>query len=78
MAEQQLVGIEVFGHRFALRSEKSADDVQQIAAYVDRQLQRAAEHAKTAGLLRVAIRAALTSADEYHSAIGCLDLPHAG
>jgi hypothetical protein len=37
-----------------------------------------AAHAKTAGLLRVAIRAALTSADEYHSAIGCLDLPHAG
>jgi len=77
MAEQ-LVEIEVFGHRFALRSEKRADDVQQIAADVDRQLQRAAAHAKTAGLLPVAIRAALTSAAEYQSAIGCLDLPHAG
>jgi cell division protein ZapA (FtsZ GTPase activity inhibitor) len=78
MAEQQLVEIEVFGQRFALRSEKSADDVQQIAAYVDRQFQRAAAHAQTAVLLRVAIMAALTIADEYHSAIGCLDLPHAG
>jgi cell division protein ZapA (FtsZ GTPase activity inhibitor) len=77
MVEQQLVEVEVFGQRFVLRSEKNADEVRQIAAYVDGQLQQAAEHAKTAVLLRIAIMAALTIADEYHSATGCLDLPHA-
>jgi cell division protein ZapA (FtsZ GTPase activity inhibitor) len=71
------VEVEVFGQRFVLRSEKSTDEVRQIAAYVDRQMQRAAEHAKTAVLLRVAIMAALTIADEYHTATGCLEMPHA-
>ena len=77
MVEQQLVEVEVFGQRFMLRSEKSEEDVRQIAAYVDRQIQRAAEHAKTAVLLRVAIMAALTIADEYHTATGHLEMPPA-
>lgn len=69
---QQPVEVEVFGQRFALRSEKSAEDVRQIAAYVDQQLRQVAEQART-GLLRVAIMAALTIADEYHTATGHLD-----
>jgi len=73
---QQPVEVEVFGQRFALCSEKSAEEVRQIAAYVDRQLQQVAEQAQT-GLLRVAIMAALTIADEYHTATGHLDVPRA-
>jgi len=76
MVEQQLVEVEVFGHRSVLRSEKREEEVRQIAAYVDRQLQRVAERAKTAVLLRVALMAALTIADELHTATGHLDMPH--
>jgi cell division protein ZapA (FtsZ GTPase activity inhibitor) len=76
ITSQQPIEVEVFGQRFMLRSEKSEEDVRQIAAYVDRQLQQVAEHARTAVLLRVALMAALTIADEYHTATGRLDMPH--
>jgi cell division protein ZapA (FtsZ GTPase activity inhibitor) len=56
------VEVEVFGQRLTLTSDKSADELRQIAASVDRQLQRAAEQAKIAVLLRVAVIAALTIA----------------
>jgi cell division protein ZapA (FtsZ GTPase activity inhibitor) len=71
---QEAVEVEVFGQRFRLCSEKSEGEVQQIAAYVDHQLQQVAEHART-GLLRIALMAALTIADEYHTATGRLDVP---
>jgi len=73
--QQQPVEVEVFGQRFALRSEKSAEEVRQIAAYVDQQVRQMAEQARTAVLLRVAIMAALTIADDYHTATGRLDIP---
>src|SRR5258708_4846908 len=38
MIEQQLVEVEVFGQRFVLRSEKSANDVRQIGLRCDRLL----------------------------------------
>src|SRR5437660_1559518 len=44
---QQPVEVEVFGQRFALRSEKSAEEVRQIAAYVDHQFRQVAEQART-------------------------------
>jgi cell division protein ZapA (FtsZ GTPase activity inhibitor) len=72
---QQPVEVEVFGQRFALRSEKSAEEVRQIAAYVDLQLRQVVELARSPVLLRIAIMAALTIADEYHTAIGRLDVP---
>jgi hypothetical protein len=58
---QPPIEVEVFGQRFALRSEKSAEDVRQIAAYVDHQLQQVAAQARTPVQLRVAIMAALTA-----------------
>jgi len=73
---QQPVEVEVFGQRFRLCSEKSEEEVQQIAAYVDHQFRQVAEQVRT-GLLRVAIMAALTIADEYHTATGNLDVPSA-
>jgi len=71
---QEAVEVEVFGQRFRLCSEKSEEEVQQIAAYVDYHFQQVAEQART-GLLRVAIMAALTIADEYHTATGYLAVP---
>jgi cell division protein ZapA len=73
---QQPVEVEVFGQHFALRSEKSEEDVRQIAAYVDRQLQQVMAGQTRASLLRLALMAALTIADEYHTATGRLDMPH--
>jgi cell division protein ZapA len=69
--------VEVFGQRFTLRSGKSAEELQQIAAYADHQLRQVAEQARTPALLRVAIMAALTIADEYYTATGHLDMPPA-
>jgi len=71
------VEVEVWGQRFALRSEKSAEEVRQIAAYVDHRLRQVGEQVRT-GLLRLAIMAALTIADDYHSATGSLDVPRSG
>src|SRR5262245_61059035 len=74
---QPAVEVEVWGQRFVLRSEKSAEEVRQIAAYVDHRLRQVAEQGRT-GLLRLAIMAALTVADDYHSATGSLDVPRSG
>jgi cell division protein ZapA (FtsZ GTPase activity inhibitor) len=76
--QPQPIEVEIFGQRFALRSEKSEAEVRQIAAYVDRRLAQLAERGRSAVLLRVALMAALTIADEYHSAAGCLGAPPSG
>jgi cell division protein ZapA (FtsZ GTPase activity inhibitor) len=73
----QPVEVEIFGQRFTLRSGKSEEELRRIAAYVDHQLRQVAEQARTPVLLRVAIMAALTIADEYHTATGYLDTPPA-
>jgi cell division protein ZapA len=72
---QQPVEVEVFGQRFTLRSEKSEEEVRQIAAYVNRQLQQVMAGQTRASVLRVALMAALTIADEYHTATGGLGGP---
>jgi len=74
-AQQQPVEVEVFGQRFRLCSEKSEEAVHQIAAYVDYQLQQVRAKQSRASLLRMALMAALTIADEYHTATGGLDIP---
>ena len=71
-APHQPIEVEIFGQTFALLSEKSAADMRQIAAYVDQRMRELAEQTRTALQLRVAIMAALTIADEYHSATGQL------
>jgi len=78
MAEQQPVEVEVFGQRFTLTSDKSADELQRIAAYVNAHLQRIMAGQSRASVVRITLMAALTIADEYHSAMGHLELPHGG
>ena len=73
---QQAVEVEVFGQHFKVRSEKSEEEVRQIAAYVDGQLQQVMAGQSQASLLRMALMAALTIADEYHTAMGRLDMSH--
>ena len=74
-AQQQPVEVEVFGQHFTLCSEKSEEEVHQIAAYVGHQLQQVMAQQSRASLLRMALMAALTIADEYHTATGYLDVP---
>jgi cell division protein ZapA (FtsZ GTPase activity inhibitor) len=64
------------GQRFTLYSKKSEEDVRQIAAYVNQQLQKAMVEQAGASLLRITLMAAFTIADEYHTATGCLDMSH--
>jgi cell division protein ZapA len=71
------VEVVVFGQRFMLRSEKSAEEVRRIAAYVDHQLQQVMARQSRASVLRMAIMAALTIADEYYTDTGHLDIPPA-
>ena len=73
-ASYQPIEVAIFGQTFTLRSEKSAAEMRQIAAYVDQRMCEVAEQARTAIQVRVAIMAALTIADEYHSATGQLGL----
>jgi len=70
---QQPLEVEVCGQRLRLCSEKSQAEGRQIAAYVDRQLQQGRAQQSRASPLRLALMAALTSADEYHMATGHLD-----
>ena len=70
----QSIEVEVLGQRFTLRSEKSEEDVRQIAAYVNHQLQKVMVEQAGASVLRMALMAALTIADEYHTATGRLDM----
>jgi cell division protein ZapA (FtsZ GTPase activity inhibitor) len=71
--QQQPIEVKIFGQIFRLISEKSEEDMRQIAAYVDHRMQQLADRTQTAVLLRVAIMAALTIADEYHTTTGQLD-----
>ncbi|MEW6298472.1 MAG: cell division protein ZapA [Thermodesulfobacteriota bacterium] len=75
MAPQRPIEVEIFGHTFALLSEKSEADIRQIAAYVDHWMRRLEAQTQTAILLRVAIMAALAIADAHHTATGRLDMP---
>jgi len=75
MAGQQSVAVEVFGQHFTLHSDKSEDDVRQIAAYMNQHLQKVMAGQKRASVLRMALMAALTIADDFHTATGRLDVP---
>ncbi len=66
---KQRIEVEIYNQTFIVNSEDGELYVQEIASYVDRQIRQAAESAKSAMPLRVAIMAALSIADEYHKAL---------
>lgn len=62
--EQAVVTVEILGQRYPIRSSLDTAYVTELATYVDRKMQTAAE--KTNGdTVRVAVLAALNIADEY-------------
>ena len=70
------IEVEIYNQTFIVNSEDDELYVQEIASYVDRQIRRAAENAKSAMPLRTAIMAALSIADEYYKALQREDDTH--
>lgn len=61
--------IEVFGQSFTIASDKSEQDVQAIAASVDKRMRERARASKTIMPLRIAIMTALEIAEECFDAL---------
>ena len=63
-AEHDVITVDILGQRYPIRSSLDTTYVTELATYVDRKMQTAAE--KTSGdSVRVAVLAALNIADEY-------------
>lgn len=59
------IEVEIFGHRYPLRSEAPEDYVREVASFVDRTMRKVAERTGAVSSLQVAVLAALYIADEY-------------
>lgn len=62
--QSHLVQVEIYGQVYNLRGEGEAQDIQDLAAYVDRKMREVSEATATVDSLKVAILAALNIADE--------------
>ena len=60
-----VVTVEIFGQRYPVRSSLDVAYVTELAAYVDRKMQAAADQTSGGDSVRVAVLAALNIADEY-------------
>ena len=61
----RVVTVEILGQRYPVRSGLDAGYVTELATYVDKKMQSAADKTPTADSLKVAVLAALNIADEY-------------
>ncbi|MDA8156743.1 MAG: cell division protein ZapA [Actinomycetota bacterium] len=59
--------VRIFGQKFTLRSDQSEERMQEIAAYVDGQIQEVLSKSPGISALNAAILAALNIAGQYHS-----------
>ena len=62
------VTVKIFHRTYRLRSQGDAQHIRDLADYVDRHMVRISDRTPTVDTLRVAILAALSIADECHSA----------
>lgn len=60
-----IVTVEILGQRYPIRSSLDVNYVTELANYVDRKMQLAAEGTEGGDSVRVAVLAALNIADEY-------------
>ena len=60
-----VVTVEILGQRYPIRSSLDVNYVTELANYVDRKMQLAAEGTEGLDSVRVAVLAALNIADEY-------------
>jgi cell division protein ZapA len=64
MPDPRVVHVEVHGQRYPIRTTLDPGYVQELAAYVDRKMELAAEAAPSSDTLGLAVLAALNIADE--------------
>jgi cell division protein ZapA len=68
MTEARVIHIEVHGQRYPIRTTLEPRYVQELAAFVDRKMQAAAEASPSSDSVGLAILTALNVADEYFRA----------
>jgi len=64
MADEEVITVEIRGHRYPIRSALDPQYVTRLATYVDEKMRAAAESTPTGDMLRLAVLAALNVADE--------------
>ena len=62
------VKVQIFGQTYSIRGELDEEYVQELAAYVDEKMRTIAEATATVDTQKAAVLAALSIADELHSA----------
>ncbi len=68
MAPQQTIQVEIYGQRYALRTDLDPQHIADVAAYLDGKMRLAARELTTGDPLRVAVIAALNLPDELDRA----------
>ena len=63
--KDQLVQVEIYGHRYTLKATKDPSWVESVASHVDRKMREISATTPTVDSLKVAILAAVNIADEY-------------
>jgi cell division protein ZapA len=63
--EKRSIEVEIFGHRYTVKSEFSEDQVKHVAEYVDGKMRELAEGTKSVDSLHLAILTALNIAQAY-------------
>jgi cell division protein ZapA len=66
--ENCVVQVEIFGQRYAVRSDLDSSYVGELAAYLDEKMQAASRELASAEPMRIAVIAALNLADEIFRA----------
>jgi len=65
---QQIVTVEIHGHRYPIKSALDPAYVAQLAAHVDEKMRLAQKECPSGDTLKVAVLAAINIADEYFRA----------
>jgi cell division protein ZapA len=63
--EKRSIEVEIFGHRYTLKSEFPVAQVKQVAEYVDGKMREVAKGTKSVDSLHIAILTALNIAQDY-------------
>jgi len=65
-SDNGVITVEIFGHRYPIRSKLDPSYVEELARYVDIKMQTAAERSEAADSIHTAILAALNIADDFY------------
>jgi len=68
--EKRSIEVEIFGHRYTLKTEFPEEQVKHVAEYVDGKMKEVAQGTKSVDSLHIAILTALNIAQDYLQARG--------